>query len=171
METEAFTPTSGLDKAEVLGFWERTNPQLLILLREMERRESWVVIGEESKQIVAGVESVLPEFCQQYFVDNLNLPEKASLLATLVGHIGATQFVAFLMQAEGIREGIVKQITFAMRGESQGEDAVFVDLFMERLQLVLQSELKRYVFSASRIAEVAAIVKSVKKMRAQDAAS
>lgn len=171
MPAHTMPAKTGLDRQEVQRFWEQTNPALLTLLKEMEARESWVLHEGEDAGVVEGLEAVLPNFCQTYFVDSLDAPERVGLLATLVGYVGAAQFVAFLMQSENIRDGVIKRMAYALRNsdEPSGEAGVFADLFLERLQLVLSSDLKRHVFSEQRFAEVAAVINQVTKMRRSNA--
>lgn len=159
----------GLAREEVHTFWEQTNPELLTLLREMEQRETWVIKDSEADQVVKGLESVIPAFCRQHFVDGLEDSDKAALLATLVGYMGASQFVAFLLKVEAVRDGVLKNITYALRNDNSAESKVFVDLFLERIQLVLRSDLRRSVFSGRRIKEIGAIIRSVNNWRASHA--
>lgn len=169
MFVENQTAFSGLARDDVLRFWEQTNPKLLALLQEMEQRETWVLGDSEATLIVQGLESIIPQFCQQHFAESLEGSDKAALLATLVGYMGASQFVAFLLQAEKVRDGVLKNITYAMRNEAGADANVYVDLFIERVQLVLQTDLKSTVFSGKRIKELGAIIKQVNQLRAEHA--
>lgn len=167
MPANTLPSRTGLDRQEVQRFWHQTNPALLLLLQEMENRESWTLRDSEAAQIVEGLEAVLPQFCQAYFVEQLDLPEQAGLLATLVGYVGAAQFVAFLMQSEDLRAGVIKRMAYALRSNERLEEGagVFADLFLERLQLVLASDLKQHIFSEKRVTELAAIIRQVNLMR------
>lgn len=159
----------GLDSDKVKAFLQRENPAVLALLQEMERRETWVLREGEAETVVQGLGQVIPAFIQQHFVEGIRDPERASLLAVLVGYVGAVQFVAFLMQSETVRSGIIQQVLFALRDSAGSDSAVFESLFLERIQLVLQSDLKQRIFAPARVNEVVAIVKMIESVRERDA--
>lgn len=159
--SEKISAGTGLSRSQVLEFWERENPDAYRLLTEMEHREHWLLSQEQLTRLVGGLEAVVSKLSETDYVEMMGVPEKAAMLATLVGYIGAPQFISFLLSAESIEGGVTSKIVYAL-GLSEQKNQVFVELFNERLLLVLRHDLYGKVFSKERSERVLNVIDYLK---------
>lgn len=155
---------SRLDKESVSEYWHSISAPLGRLFEAMSEREYWLDgdAGVESELLISTLENLVERFEDDVFVAELDGDAKAAVLAQILSCADMPLFVRTLMLMDGKRAGIVSRLAYAMAKVS-GDPEVFVNLYFERMQVVLQAGVRGQIFSTQRIKQIAETLKFVRE--------
>ena len=124
----------------------------------------WGIRNHESfEEVKCGLEhSLNTDRLPQTFVALLDDSEKSAVLAQVLSCADMPLFVRTLVMMDEKRAGIVSRLAHAMAKVS-GEPEIFVNLYFERMQVVLQASMRGQVFSVQRIKQMAETMKYIQE--------
>lgn len=151
-----------LSRQMVSDYWHSVSSSLARLFDAMQEREYWIDSSEDADFLVGVFEQLSERFEEKGFVDSLDDAEKTAVLAQLYSFASMPLFVRMLVIIDGKKSGVVSRLAHAMAKVS-GEYEVFVTLYFERMEVVLQAGMRGQIFSAERIKQVAKTLKYIQE--------
>lgn len=153
----------GLDSQSVAHYWNSISAPLARLFETMKEREYWLAADDEDGGLlIEALEALIQRFEDDAFVALVDKADKAALLAQVLSYANMPLFVRTLVMLDGKRTGIVSRLAHAMAKVS-GEPENFVNLYFERLQVVLRAGVHGQIFSMQRIKQVAETMKYIQE--------
>lgn len=152
-----------LDNESVSDYWQTISAPLARLFEAMRQREYWLDGDDESGELLIGMlEHLIARFEDDSFVALLDESEKSGVLAQILSCANMPLFVRTLVMMDEKRAGIVSRLAHAMARIS-GEPEIFVNLYFERMQVVLQASMRGQIFSVQRIRQMAETIKYIQE--------
>jgi len=153
-----------LDRESVSEYWHSISAPLARLFETMRQREYWLADSDEAngKLLIETLEHLVARFEDDSFVALLDDSEKSAVLAQVLSCADMPLFVRTLVMMDEKRAGIVSRLAHAMAKVS-GEPEIFVNLYFERMQVVLQASMRGQVFSVQRIKQMAETMKYIQE--------
>lgn len=149
-----------LDSLSVSDYWNTVSAPLARLFQAMSEREYWV--GDEDDAFIDTLEELIERFEDDAFVSALDQESKSAVLAQVLSCANMPLFVRTLVAMDSKRAGIVSRLAYSMAKVS-GEPEIFVNLYFERMQVVLQAGVRGQIFSVQRIKQMAETMKYIQE--------
>jgi hypothetical protein len=153
-----------LDSESVAGYWHSISAPLARLFETMREREYWVYgdAGIDSDLLIETLEGLVERFEDDAFVKGLDEGAKAAVLAQVLSCANMPLFVRTLVMMDDQKSGIISRLAYSMAKVS-GEPEIFVNLYFERMQVVLQAGMRGQIFSVQRIKQMAETMKFIQE--------
>ena len=152
----------GLDRQSVTNYWESVSVPLARLFEVMSAREYWIDsesgAGLNPDLLIEMLEGLIERFEDDVFVSSLDKEERSAALAHVLSYANMPLFVRTLVLIDSKKNGIVSRLAHAMAKVS-GEPEIFVDLYFERMQVVLQAGVRGQIFSVQRLKQLAETIR------------
>lgn len=153
-----------LDSQSVAAYWHSISEPLARLFETMREREYWVLDGSEvgADLLIETLEELIDRFEDDAFVKALDDSSKTAVLAQVLSYANMPLFVRTLVMMNEKRPGIISRLAYSMARVS-GEPEIFVNLYFERMQVVLQAGMRGQIFSVQRIKQMAETMKYIRE--------
>lgn len=156
--------TNKLDEQSVALYWESVSVPLSRLFEVMREREYWLDGNAETggRLLIEALEAVIERLEDDDFLLRLDESSRVAVLAQLFSCTSMPLFVRTLSVMDSKKAGVVSRLAHAMSRVS-GEPEVFVNLYFERMEVVLKTSMLGQIFSSERIKLMAETMKYIKE--------